>query len=265
MVHTARVMRHLTCSFAGLMMVQAAAIAVACADPDPDALWRIVHDQCVPDQLNNLDPAPCVEVDLSAGPERGYAVLKDSDGRDQFLLIPTARLTGIEDPALRDPGAPDYFEYAWQARAFTESAAGGTLPRDWIGLAVNSLPARTQDQLHIHIDCLRADVHQALADAAGSIGSAWSPLPVPLAGDRYEALAVSDLNSVNPFALALAGAPDPTLATVVVVGSGTEDQPGFVLLRRWAEPGSADPAAGENLQDHQACPAPVPPGPFTAK
>ena len=25
---------------------------------DPDALWKIVHDKCVPDQEQNGDPAP---------------------------------------------------------------------------------------------------------------------------------------------------------------------------------------------------------------
>jgi CDP-diacylglycerol pyrophosphatase len=218
----------------------------------------------VPDQLSRRDPAPCVQVDIREGELRGSAVMKDSEGADQFLLIPTARITGIEDPAVRAPGAPNYFEYAWRARAYTEAEAGGVLPRDWISLAVNSVAFRTQDQLHIHIDCLRADVHQALADSAGLIGPSWAPLPVPLAGDSYQAIAIGSLDSVNPFALA-GDAADAAASTVVVVGAGTDEHPGFVVLRRTAAPGSDDPAAGENLQDHGSCPAPVPPGPFTGK
>ena len=232
------------------------------AHGDREALWHIVHEQCVPDQLGNGDPAPCVDVDVRAGAERGSAVLKDSEGPDQFLLIPTARITGIEDPALRAPGAPNYFEDAWYARIYTENDAGGTLPRDWISLAVNSVPSRTQDQLHIHIDCLRADVHQVLAASAGSIGPAWAPLPVPLAGDSYQAIAITSLDSVNPFALATDSA-DAALSTVVVVGAGTDEHPGFVVLRRTATAGSDDPAVGENLQDHDVCPAPV--GPLRGK
>jgi hypothetical protein len=52
--------------------------------------------------------------------------------------------------------------------------------------------------------------------------------------------------------------------TVVVFGAGTDADPRFLLLRRWSE-STEDPPAGENLQDHQACPAPVAPGPFTGK
>lgn len=227
-------------------------------------LWRFVHEQCVPDQLANLEPAPCAAVDLSAGVDRGHAVFKDNVGANQYLLIPTIRVTGVEDPALLRPDAPDYFADAWRARAFTEAAAGGALPRDWVSLAVNGAVARTQNQLHIHIDCLRADVHQALSEHAGAIGPAWAPLPVPLAGSRYDALAVRDLDAVNPFALAAHGA-DPGLLTLAVVGTGTDADPGFILLRSQADPGAGLLPAAELLQDHTRCPAPLPPGPFTAK
>ena len=73
---------------------------VACtpvAAADPNALWNIVNGQCVPDQSNNGDPAPCALVDLDGGEPRGYAVLKDLVGATQFLLIPTERVTGIEE------------------------------------------------------------------------------------------------------------------------------------------------------------------------
>ena len=64
-----------------------------------DALWGLVHDECVPEQLHSHDPRPCVEVDLRDGVEKGFAVLKDMRGATQFLLIPTARVPGIESPA----------------------------------------------------------------------------------------------------------------------------------------------------------------------
>ncbi len=253
-MHHAVASRYVT-SLAALLATFIAATAPARADAD--VLWRIVHDQCVPEQLRNLDPTPCAEVDVSAGEDRGYAVVKDSDGVRQYLLIPTARITGIEDPALREPGAPNYFALAWRARSYTEAQAGGALPRDWISLAVNSIGARTQNQLHIHIDCLRADVHEALRGFAAPVGSGWSPLPVPLAGHHYEVRAIGDLDTVNPFALD--PEPDPELSTLVVVGAGTEEHPGFLVLRRRPAPGSPDLPAGEELQDHTSCAAPVAP------
>lgn len=241
------------------------------ARADADVLWRLVHDQCVPDLVRNADPAPCVAVDLSAGPERGYAIVKDSEGPRQFLVIPTARISGTESPALLDPATPNYFATAWRVRSFTEAAAGGALPRDWVSLAVNSAAARTQDQLHIHIDCLRADVHDTVARYAGAVGPDWAPFPVPLAGENYHALAVDgeDLDAVNPFLLLAGGLPgaraDMGSHTLVVVGTDHPGSgPGFLILAARANDGEA-PIGGEDLQDHQTCPPPLPATPVTAK
>jgi CDP-diacylglycerol pyrophosphatase len=73
-------------------------VGIGWARADSDALWRIVHDQCVPNERLNDDPAPCALVDLSGGEDRGFAVLKDIDGATQFLLIPTEHIIGIESP-----------------------------------------------------------------------------------------------------------------------------------------------------------------------
>src|SRR5271169_3668763 len=80
---------------------------------DPDALWKLVHDKCVPDQQQNDDPAPCAVVDQREGDAKGYAVLKDLVGATQYLLIPTARVPGIESPLLLAPEAPNCFADAW--------------------------------------------------------------------------------------------------------------------------------------------------------
>lgn len=234
------------------------------ANADPDVLWRLVHEQCVPGLMQRADPSPCAAVDLSAGHDDGYAVLKDYDGARQYLLIPTAPIPGIESPILLDPATPNYFADAWRVRSFTEAAAGGALPRDWLSVVVNSEVARTQDQLHLHIDCLRADVHEALARYADALSSAWASFPVPLAGRNYSAIAVDgeDLD-VDPFELLATGLPgagaDMGSHTLVVSGSAR----GFVILAARVDPG--DTFGGEDLQDHQACPPPLPAGPATAK
>lgn len=115
-----------------------------------DALWIIVNYGCVPNKLQNHDPKPCVSVDLDEGRERGFAVLKDVEGATQFFLVPTARISGIESPILSATNAPNYFAYAWEARTNINEELHKTLPRDDIGLAVNSIASRSQDQLHIH-------------------------------------------------------------------------------------------------------------------
>ena len=91
---------------------------------DPNALWNIVHGQCVPNQEQHGDPKPCAEVNLKEGVGHGYAVLKDINGATQYLLIPTDRIVGIESPELRTPGATNYFAAAWEARRFVEKALG---------------------------------------------------------------------------------------------------------------------------------------------
>ncbi len=230
---------------------------VSRADGDPGALWRIVHDQCVPDQLAHGDPAPCAEVDLGGA----SSVLKDLVGATQFLLIPTQRVTGIEDPAVLVPGAPNYFAAAWRARSFVDERAGATLPREWVSLAINSASARSQDQLHIHVDCIRPDVHAALSEHGAAVGPDWTPFPVPLAGHRYDAMSISgeDLDAANPFVLLADGVPgareDMASRTLVVVGSlGADGRPGFVILTDRADAATGDQAEGEQLQDHDSCP-----------
>ena len=241
-------------------VLAAAALIVNCptvARADPNALWQIVDGQCVPDQQRRGDPAPCALVDP------GYAVLKDLVGATQFLLIPTARISGIESPALLEPDAENYFAAAWRARSFVEQRAGLPLPRDWVSLALNSEPGRTQDQFHIHIDCVRADVRDTLLRHGGEIGSQWAPFPEPLAGAPYRAVAVDgDELAADPIAL-LADGVDGARAdmgdrTLVVVGRyGADGRPGFVILAGRADPAIGDPGTGEDLQDHDACPPPA--------
>src|ERR1700738_1335765 len=179
------------------LLMGLSAVGTGWAGADPNALWTIVHDQCSPHEAQDGDPAPCALVDA----EDGYALLKDQVGERQFLLIPTVQITGIESPILLDPGAKDYFADAWRARYLVEERAERSLPPDGVSLAVNSMVARSQNQLHIHIDCLRADVHQQLAQHADSIGPAWAPFAVPLAGAPYSAIMIADINDINVFHL----------------------------------------------------------------
>jgi CDP-diacylglycerol pyrophosphatase len=224
---------------------------------DPNALWKIVHGECVPNQLERRDPKPCAEVNLQNGVEHGYAVLKDRHGATQYLLIPTQRIVGIESPELLAPDAPNYFAAAWNARGFVEKALGHALPIDVISLAVNSKLARTQNQLHIHIDCIRPDVRATLIKLRAGIGHAWAPLAEPVGGYGYWAMRVMGASLAGPdpvrlLADGVAGARDDMqLHTLVVVGMRFEsDAPGFVILQDRADLLHFDFGAGARLQDH---------------
>jgi CDP-diacylglycerol pyrophosphatase len=138
------------------------------------------------------------------------------------------------------------------------------LPRDWLSLAINSEQARSQTQFHIHVDCVRADVHEEFIRHASEIGTEWTSFPVPLAGHHYSAVAVrdEDLDAVNPITLLADGLPGARAAmgdqTLVVVGTvGPDGEPGFVVLADHADAATGDRGSGESLQDHTSCAAPV--------
>jgi CDP-diacylglycerol pyrophosphatase len=240
-----------------LLLALCALLALAGgARADPDALWKITDQKCVPNEREYGQPSPCALVNLEGGAEKGYVILKDLIGDTQYLLIPTAKITGIESPELLAPGAPNYFADAWRERHFTEDAAKHALPRSALSLAVNSVSARSQNQLHIHIDCIRPDVRDALERQQASIGDAWAPFPEPLAGQHYRAMRVwGEALGPDPFRLLADGVPDAREAmgkqTLVVVGAVlAEGKPGFVILDDEADPTTGDRAAGEDLQDH---------------
>ena len=109
---------------------------------------------------------PCERVDLDGGADQGAAILKDLVGVAQMLAIPTRRITGIEDPQMLAPNAPPVFADAWGAKTLVEARLGRALPRDAVGLAINSKWARSQDQFHIHVDCMAVSVMKVLADYA---------------------------------------------------------------------------------------------------
>ena len=235
------------------LIMAATSTAIVRADGDPGALWHIVHHQCVPNQLAHGDPAPCAAVDSDT------AVLKDLVGATQFLLIPTQRISGIEDPAILRPDAPNYFAAAWRARSFVDERAGVMLPREWVSLAINSAFSRSQNQLHIHVDCVSPEVRDALRAYGADVGSVWAPFPVPLTGHRYDAIRLAgDELAVNPFALladGIAGArADMAARTLVVVGARNIDgSPGFLVLAGRVDAATGDDAEGEQLQDHDFC------------
>jgi CDP-diacylglycerol pyrophosphatase len=224
---------------------------------DPDILWKIVHDKCVPGEATRHDPFPCESVDISHGTDAGFVVLKDLAGRSQFLLIPTAKISGIESPLLRAPDAANYFQDAWRARDFVERRMKTALPRDAISLAINSMSGRSQNQLHIHVDCIRTDVRAVLRAHQEAIEAVWADFPARLAGRHYRAMRIpsASLGGVNPFKLLAEGIPGAASEmgryTLVVVGAtfaGGVD--GFILLADRADLAVGDRGSGENLQDH---------------
>ena len=218
--------------------------------PNHDALWSIVHLQCIPDQQLHQKPAPCAQVDESAG----FVVLKDRKGSRHYLLMPSLKITGIESAVLLEPATPNYFEQAWQARHFLTDLANASIADDDVSFAVNSQFGRSQNQLHIHISCLRSDVKTRLAALSASIGPTWQPLAGGLSGHDYLARRVSatDLHQEGGFrelAAGVAGAREAmgsySLAMAVLPGGD------FVLLSTKRDLLALNLASTEEIQDHE--------------
>jgi CDP-diacylglycerol pyrophosphatase len=217
------------------------------------ALWRIVHEQCVPAAAKGDPlPPPCLSV------RGGEAVIKDRNGVAQLLDIPTARVTGIEDPQAIAPDAPNPFAAAWRARELMARYLPAPPPRDAVGIAMNSEYSRSQDQMHLHIDCLRPEVVKALAAYAPHLDGEWRPMTEALRGRKYWARRLDDLESANPLRLLADGVPGARekmgLWSLAVVPVQYDGKRGFALL--------ADPAGmtagghAEDLQDHDCALAP---------
>ena len=214
----------------------------------PDALWKIVSEQCLPNLQRTGQPAPCA----LANPAAGYVVLKDQNGPLQYLLLPGAKITGIESPALLEAKTPNFFLQAWQARGVMARRYGHPIDDSMISLAINSEWGRTQNQLHIHLSCLRPDVRQQLQAADGRITPRWQPLT--LDGQPWLARRVTqeELAQRGAFRLLAEGVPGAKEAmghyglTMVRAKSGD-----FLLLAIERDLLTLNLASAEEIQDHQ--------------
>ena len=110
----------------------------------PDALWKIVSQQCVPHQQQRQNPSPCAEVNLA----QRFVVFKDRNGPLQYLLMPTAKVTGIESPLLLNPQQPNYFAAAWQQRDWLSKRYGKPVPDDLLSIC-RALNPRYLRGLHL--------------------------------------------------------------------------------------------------------------------
>jgi len=187
---------------------------------DPNGLWKVVGGQCVPNMRDTGKPAPCTRVNF----DKRYAVLKDIAGRAQYLLIPTDRVSGIESSQILYAGAPEYWVGAWNAGHFVDERVGVQLTANQLGLEINSSAQRSQNQLHIHIDCMRTDIIDALAAHRTDAPGAWTW--ITLDGKRYRVTRVTSLRDRdNPFRVVqrdLGAQQTMGAQTILVTGAGPD-------------------------------------------
>jgi len=231
-----------------LLLIGGLAIAAFHLHKNSDALWQIVSEKCEPNQRATGSPAPCQRV----ASDQGYALLKDLNGPLQYLLIPLEKITGMESPALLDPATPNFFAFAWQSRTQLAARRGAPIPDSALSLAINAEYGRTQNQLHIHISCLRPDVRRALDRLAPALSSRWQTATLLRHAYQLRALTLPELtqwslfmrvaeeipnarSEMGKYGVALAALPDGRLVVMALARN-------WLLLNR----GSA-----EEIQDHR--------------
>lgn len=200
------------------------------------ALRQIVQNQCLINWKQHHDPAPCERVSLydANTSNSGYAILQDPDGGAHYLLVPTETMTGLDSSELLDRDAPNYFAEAWHARDLLAKAIGHPVPRADIGLVVNTERTRSYDQFHIHIECLRQDVADALRKAASGILDVWSPVNVGGATFQAMRIASDSLDGSNLYESLAAMKPGTAQHlrdyTLIAAGAQFPSGPGFIIL-----------------------------------
>lgn len=209
------------------------------------ALWQVVNKLCLPMHATLGLSLPCLAVDE----KRGFVVIRAPGDKTRIIVVPTERMEGIESPGLLRDDAPNYWAYAWEERGRVADAAPRPIGWGDIGMAINSRDGRTQDQMHIHVDCLDARLKPALAEAKLST-QRWVTLNLRPWGRYYaKRLAANGLEH-NPFqtvAREIPGAKtDMGAETIAVAGvSDPKNGQGFVLLARGAG------GTAEELLDHR--------------
>jgi CDP-diacylglycerol pyrophosphatase len=227
--------------------------ATACArlaTVDSNALWKIVDVRCVPSQQATGTPGQCTVVNL----DKRYVILKDILGPSQHLLIPTDRITGIESPLVLAPNAQDYWADAWDSRQYVEKSIRHPLPDNLLGLEINAESRRSQNQLHIHIDCMRGDVSEALARHSNDAPGVWRW--DTLDGNRYRIMRVTSLTEGdNPFQIVARDnrhSDAMAMQTILVTAAGASaEKDGWLIVNSALDVDNGSGSA-EGLLDH-AC------------
>ena len=232
------------------LLAFAAMPAAIAANPVRDVLW-VALQGCVLAKKAAGRSFPCLAVDLGDAARPGTAVLRAPGQPTHTVVMPTDSDSGIEASVLQGPRGAAYWRAALAARHYVSDALQGRLPASAVGLEVNSVGGRSQDQLHIHLDCMRRSVVAALKAHGDAVGESWAPFPVPLEEVPYVAMRVpaDAMAAFNPFA-ALARVPgwQGRLhdASFAAVEADPGDPRGGMILLAYREP----EASAEYLMDH---------------
>ncbi len=226
-------------------------VAAAFDVADRTALWRVVNGLCRPMQQAFSLPLPCLKVDMADG----FAVIRAPGDKTRILVVPTVKIDGIESPAALGDQLKNLWSQAWSER--NRVVASAPRPLGWIdiGRAVNSRRGRSQDQLHIHVDCVDPRLKRALASRAAHPSSKWSRLELGSWAGRYRVKEIGaagvDRNIFKLIFDEIPGAKSRMARqSIAVVGFiGPNGDRGFAVLA------NSDGGHAEELLDHDCSPS----------
>lgn len=165
---------------------------------DRNVLWDKVDRSCVPGYINKGTYQPCSLVDMN----EKVAIYKVDNDKYQYLLLPTDKVTGVEDDKLKKNDVPNYLYDAWLAKIFLTERLGKPVRESFISLALNSKNSRSQDQLHIHISCLSISANDILSKIPKSkMSTEWSKekITIPPYSFYYRKVSLNELINENLF------------------------------------------------------------------
>lgn len=143
------------------------------ADGPQDSLRNSVVKSCL---------GKIVDKDKCLVTGQDFTIIKSLGTRYHYLFVPVTVIAGIESPEFWTTGYPAWFQKAWRFRHIAAPWLGNGVAAEKLGIAINSLPRRTQDQLHIHINCIRKDVQDEINSAAFS--KTWAPITLQSSGGQ---------------------------------------------------------------------------------
>lgn len=225
-----------------------------------DFLWNTINQQCVPNQKANQNPAPCSEVNFLKDDFSGYVIFKDRNGPLHHLLLPATKITGIESPKILKKDSLNYLFLAWNARSYLEKIYKSKINDEEISLTVNSQFGRSQNQLHIHISCIRPDIKKLIDQNISSLTSKWGPFPGGILGHNYFARKITfdEFKNKNAFLMLANDLPSAKSKMnefsigLVALKNGVETTD-FLLLADQTDRLKMDRGHVEEIQDH-TCP-----------
>ncbi|MFC0005751.1 CDP-diacylglycerol diphosphatase [Micromonospora siamensis] len=122
-----------------------------------------------------------------------YVVLRGfPTNTHNYLLVPTCRVSGIECPWIATTAAPNYWLDAWNN---AQAGQPGHVVYPTIGLGINSVAARQQDQLHIHL----AGIHSGIQTQLNQYDSTITNDPTRWRNQFVPILGVSASAAVSPY------------------------------------------------------------------